>query len=150
MTNATGRYSFRSLIPGDYQINVTKLPGYFGVENVTIESNKTKLVNVSIDYIPVNVSGQTIDQEDMIPIYNVSIAFAPDRSIANNTARFSSARSDETGYYSVLLRPGTYNVSVSQPVNVSGQIVTYTYSGHLIVNVGEGVKTFDILLAREE
>jgi len=150
VTNATGRYSFRSLTPGDYQINVTKLPGYFGVENVTIESNKTKLVNVSIDYIPVNVSGQTIDQEDMIPIYNVSIAFAPDRSIANNTARFSSARSDETGYYSVLLRPGTYNVSVSQPVNVSGQIVTYTYSGHLIVNVGEGVKTFDILLAREE
>lgn len=149
VTNATGRYSFTSLIPGDYQINAT-LPGYVGVENITIEANKTKLVNVSIDYLPVNVTGATIDQQMMDNIGNISIAFVPDRSIENNTARFSSARSNETGYYSVLLRPGTYNVSVKQPVNVSGQLVTYIYSGHLVVNIGEGMKTFDILLAREE
>ena len=150
VTNDTGRYLFTSLLPGDYKINATKLPGYAGIENVTIEENKTKMVNVSIGYIPVTVSGMTIDQQTMNNIGNISIVFTPDESTTNNTARYSSTRSNETGYYSISLIPGVYNVSINQQVNVSGIMITYRYSGHLVLNIGEKSRTYDILLAREE
>ena len=67
----------------------------------------------------------------------------------NNTAQSATAKSDETGLYSAALMPGSYNVTVNQVVNESGTNVTYTYSSQLEIQIGEGTKTFDILMAKE-
>jgi hypothetical protein len=45
--------------------------------------------------------------------------------------------------------PGSYNVTVNQVVNESGTNVTYVYSGQLEIPIGEGTKTFDLLMAKE-
>ncbi|HDM67064.1 MAG TPA: hypothetical protein ENG62_01595, partial [Thermoplasmatales archaeon] len=150
VTDESGRYAFYSVVPGDYKVEAIKEPEYEGSEEVTLEEKESKKVNVTVDYIPVTVEGATVDQETMMNIGNISIAFIPDNSVENNTARFLSVRSNETGYYTAELRPGVYNVSVTQQVNISGVPVTYKYSGHLTAGIGEGRKTFNILLVREQ
>ena len=44
--------------------------------------------------------------------------------------------------------PGSYNVTVNQVVNENGTNVTYVYSVQLEIQIGEGTKTFDIMMAK--
>lgn len=150
VTDETGTYSFTSLLPGNYRINVTKLPDYKSAQDIVITENETKIINISIEYATITVSGVVKDNQTLDAVGNISLAFVPDASVENNTAQSGSATSDENGQYTIHLLPGTYNVTVNQKVNVSGEEISYVYTGKLYLQVGEGTKTFDILLAREE
>ncbi|MHA1542913.1 MAG: SdrD B-like domain-containing protein, partial [Candidatus Hodarchaeales archaeon] len=148
-TDETGRYSFSSLAPGRYTINATKLPDYEVEIEATIPENDTAVLNVSIGYARVSLSGSTKDKDKGTTVSNISIDFLPEYSVVNNTAQSSTAKSDETGTYSAVLMPGSYNVTVNQVVNESGTNVTYTYSSQLEVQIGEITKIFDILMTKE-
>lgn len=148
-TDETGRYSFSSLVPGQYTINATKLLDYEVEIEAAIPENETAVLNVSIGYAKVSLSGSTKDKDTGTTVSNISINFLPVYSVVNNTAQSATAKSDETGLYSAALMPGSYNVTVNQVVNESGTNVTYTYSSQLEIQIGEGTKTFDILMAKE-
>ncbi|MCK5259118.1 MAG: hypothetical protein KAJ69_06310, partial [Thermoplasmatales archaeon] len=148
-TDETGSYSFSSLVPGQYTINATKLPDYEVEIEATIPENETAVLNVSIGYAKVSLSGSTKDKDTGTTVSNISINFLPAYSVVNNTAQSATAKSDETGLYSAVLMPGSYNVTINQVVNESGTNVTYTYSSQLEIQIGEGTKTFDILMAKE-
>ena len=149
VTSSDGSYSFNSLIPGQYAISATKGNDYETEETISLEENKTTTLNVSIGYTSVTVSGVTKSQTANIE--NVTIVFEVDGSVADNTAVESYAMSDATGAYSVDLIPGSYNVTAqSETINESGINVIYTYSGTSEVKKGEVLKTFDILMTREE
>jgi len=148
-TDETGRYSFSSLVPGEYIINATRLPDYEVEIEATIPENDTSVLNVSIGYAKVSLSGSTKDKDTGTAVSNISISFLPEYSVVNNTAQSATAKSDETGSYSAALMPGSYNVTANQVVNESGTNVTYLYSGQLEIQIGEGTKTFDLLMAKE-
>jgi len=148
-TDETGRYSFSSLVPGQYTINATKLPDYEVEIEATVPENETAVLNVSIAYAKVSLSGVTKDKNTGATVSNISIEFLPEYSVLNNTAQSITAKSDENGVYSVDVMPGSYNVTVNQVVNESGTNVTYLYSGQLEIQIGEETKTFDILMAKE-
>ncbi|MGF3585020.1 MAG: STT3 domain-containing protein [Thermoplasmatota archaeon] len=143
-TDSNGRYKFTQLVYGQYIINVTKQPDYIGSEKVTLEENKTTMLNISIGLKPVKVSGHT--KYGTTNIDEVSIDFLPDESVQNNTAEKKSVKSDENGSYTVELSPGSYNVSVSKK---QGQTLLYSFAGNLTLRIGEGTRNFDISLKKE-
>ena len=146
-TDEAGYYMFTSA-PGDYLLNATKLPEYQTTVETVIEEGETTETNISLTYAKVDVSGRTRLQGSLDPVANISISFNPDRTYLNNSAVATSAMSNSNADYSVEMMPGHYNVSVDQQVNESGVIVTYTFNGKLHVLVGEGTKTYEILLTR--
>ncbi|MFO7677153.1 MAG: STT3 domain-containing protein [Thermoplasmatota archaeon] len=82
-------------------------------------------------------------------IVNISISFLPDDEVPNNTARFATTQSDQTGNFKVELVPGTYVVAINQEVKENGVDVIYTFSGSLIVKDSDVSISYDIALARE-
>lgn len=151
ITGSSGAYSFSTLIPGEYTINVTKANAttgdldYLTEQTVTLTANKTTWVNISLVYAPVVISGVTMyDNEE---IGNIPITFIPDKSLQNNTAtKQSTATSNAQGLYSVKLTPGAYNVTVKK---TEGVTTVYTFTGKLSISVGEGTASYDIILIKE-
>ena len=159
ITNSTGYYRFNNLVPGDYRINATILNttngrvAYEASEDVTLKANETLTKNIFLSLTPIPVSGYTKKQENGAPLWNVTIEFSP-AVVKNNTAEFATATSNEsTGYYTVDLKPGVYNVSASVMVtNIETNKTTkYEYKGTLSLSIGQDpVKNFNILLTKEE
>ena len=147
-TDETGRYSFSSLPPGEYVLNPAKFnttthyPDYIAEETVTLREDETKIFNISITYAPIFVSGYTRYGDEAIG--DIYMTFLADGSVANNTAQQASATSDEDGQYEAQLAPGYYNVSV----DVSGDQGTYTFEGHLYIQIGEWEKYYNISLIK--
>jgi asparagine N-glycosylation enzyme membrane subunit Stt3 len=146
ITDATGAYSFSSLIPGVYTINATKLNmttkhlDYLTTQTVTLTANKTSWVNISLTYAPVITSGYTTYNGANIGA--IPITFAPDKSVKNNTATTQiSATSDAQGLYVAKLIPGTYNVTVQKTDAVT---IVYNYTGKLIISIGKGFASYNI------
>ncbi len=148
-TDQTGEYSFSSLIPGDYILNLTKTnttTGYFDYaleEPITLEENKTTYENLSIEYAPIKISGLTLYENEAIS--NLSISFQEDESIEDNTASFVTLDSDENGLFEGELTPGYYNVSVDDSTDQGA----FTFEGKLHLKMGEGIKTYNILLDKQ-
>ena len=149
-TDANGNYETSSFLPGNYELNVTKLPDYETVTTASIEENKTTTKNISIQYAKISVTGDTIREDTNQLVSNINITFAADTTVENNTANNSDTISNSNGAYSLDLMPGSYIVTVDEEVNESGTIVTYTYSGTLTVAVGQDPITYDISMAREQ
>ena len=149
-TDVNGNYETSSFLPGAYELNVTKLPDYETVTSVTIEEDKTVTKNISIQYAKIEVTGETIREDTSQTVSNINITFAVDTAVENNTANESETVSDADGAYSVELMPGTYTVDVAERVNESGTMVQYTFSGTLMISVGQDPISYDIALAREE
>ncbi|HEC81861.1 MAG TPA: hypothetical protein ENI42_05515, partial [Thermoplasmatales archaeon] len=157
--NSTGFYKFTNLIPGDYKLNVTVLNAtngrvaYEASVDVTLEANETTINNISLSLKPIPVSGYTRKQENGAPLRNVTIEFSP-AVVRNNTAEFAVATSNETsGYYTVELKPGVYNVSATVMVTNVGtnETIKYEYEGTLSLSIGQDpVEDFDIMLTKEE
>ncbi len=149
-TGTAGTYSFPSLIPGEYTLNATKRntsTGYLVFlteQTVTLTANKTSWVNISLNYAPVLVSGYTAN--NTIKIATIPVTFGPDKSVQNNTAVQITATSDAQGAYTVKLVPGVYNVTVQK--TETGTTV-YTFSGKLIIPLGEGTATYNIEITKE-
>ncbi|MFO8078581.1 MAG: carboxypeptidase regulatory-like domain-containing protein, partial [Thermoplasmatota archaeon] len=149
VTDETGSYLFTNLVPGGYQLNTSKLPNYETTVNVTINEDQTNMTNVSMQYAKVTVTGTTKNQNTMNTVANMTLSFAPDTTVVNNTAMQGSVKSDSNGDYTIELMPGSYTVTVGETVNESGINATYSYTGPLTLSIGQGSKTYDVLLARE-
>jgi protocatechuate 3,4-dioxygenase beta subunit len=150
-TDETGIYSFSSLDPGRYIINATKRnteTGYLDYsteETVTLMENETTTFNVSITYATIVLSGHTKHGTENIG--DTTIDFSPDESIENNTAERARVTSEEDGSYEAKLKPGHYNISID---DTSGEHnAAYSYSGQITLAMGEGVKSFNILMTKE-
>ncbi len=149
-TGASGAYAFPSLVPGEYALNATKIntsSGYLDFlteQAVTLTANRTSWVNISLTYAPVAVSGYTL--YETTPVSGIPITFAPDKSVANNTAtKQSTATSNAQGVYTVALIPGTYNVTVKK---TEGATTVYTFTGKLLLHIGEGTASNNISLTK--
>ena len=148
-TDVTGEYSFSSLIPGDYVLNLTKMNKTTGFldfasnEQITIEENTTSFENISIDLAKITVSGST--KYKNASISNISISFGVDRSVQNNTAKLVSLSSDKNGTYSGDVTPGSYNVTVDETTDQG----VFSFEGKFTIGRGIGKKSYDISLIKE-
>lgn len=151
-SDASGLYVVK-LLPGTYNISVTKANGatvlytFEGKLSITL-GQRTTSYNIALTKNSITVSGTT--KYNGVNKANMTITFTKDYSIENNTAVDTSTKSSTTGSYTIELNPGSYNISVEELVNESGQNVTYTFSGQLTVTAGEAPQTFDIILTREQ
>ncbi|MCK5458620.1 MAG: hypothetical protein KAI20_01910, partial [Thermoplasmatales archaeon] len=150
-TDASGSFSFTSLNPGPYIINASKQNSVTGhldyaiEEEVALTENETTQVNISIDYATIALSGYT--KHDAENIGDIRIDFSPDNSEENNTAEQASDTTGEDGSYEVKLKPGDYNITIE---DTSGEYeATYSYFGQIHIEMGEGIKTLNILLTKE-
>jgi hypothetical protein len=150
ITDATGAYSFSSLIPGVYTVNATKLNmtteflDYLTTQTVTLTANKTSWVNVSLTYAPVITSGYTTNNSANIG--GIPITFAPDKTVKNNTATTQiSATSDAQGLYVAKLTPGTYNVTVKKTETAT---LVYNFTGKLFISIGKGTASYNIAVTK--
>ena len=149
ITNSSGNYSFKDLFPGNingkdlnvYVLRAEKLPDYESESAVYPVENQTIIEDISIGLIPVSVSGFT--RHEGKAISDITINFEPDESIDENTAETNSTTSITDGSYSLELSPGYYNVSVDK---LEGSTVVYSFSGNLVLSIGQGSASYDISL----
>ena len=149
LTNNGGRYSFPSLIPGSYIISAIKDLDYATETTITINENETLIQNISMNYAAISISGNTIDAENDI-ISNITINFNPDLNVENNTAQSNIIQSDDKGFYSVNIQPGSYDLVVNQTIDENNVTYRYIYQEKLEIYIGEGLKTLDILVTKIE
>lgn len=148
-TEADGHYSFDNIIPGGYRLDLSKLPEYESSTTLEITQNQTLTNNnVSIQFAPVTVSGETKDISTATAVSNITVTFTPDASFEGNTAIRGQVKSDETGTYSVELIPGNYNVSITSEPTADN--VTYTHTSKLALTPGMGSATKEILMTRTQ
>ncbi|UCF12328.1 MAG: glycosyltransferase family 39 protein [Thermoplasmatales archaeon] len=143
-----GQY-IAELMPGYYNVSVdvSAEQGTFSFEDqlhLKLGEGK-KSYDISLTKHSFTTTGSTT--YDGTKIGNITIRFSTDTAVENNTAVFAQTTSDENGSYIVELLPGSYNVTVDELVNESGQDVTYTFTGPLEI---QAATLFDIALAREE
>jgi dolichyl-diphosphooligosaccharide--protein glycosyltransferase len=149
VTNNTGKYSFPSLVPGQYTISAKKDLDYAIESSITINENETLTQNISIDYATISLSGNTYDEfNDILP--NVTINFNRDLNIENNTAESNIIQSDGQGFYSLDIKPGYYDISINQTIEENNVTYRYIYDDELTIKIGEGIKTFDIIITKIE
>jgi hypothetical protein len=119
---------------------------------VAVQPDETTTKNLSLVPTQVTVSGHTWldvnengirDANESVP--NVPVDFtvldAPDQNAKNATKR-----SNETGYYTKDLSPGTYRVSV----NITANETRYVYTRTITIEIGDAPMTMDIKIARVE
>jgi dolichyl-diphosphooligosaccharide--protein glycosyltransferase len=154
VTNATGKYMFTEIIPGKYVLEAYRINATTGIkeyekrEEITLDANETREHNISLDLAKVEVKGYTKYNE--VALGNISIDFMA-ADIENNTAEFGSTiTNNETAYYEIKLRPGTYDVSAYTTRVENEKNVTYSYDGTLVVNIAEKPKWYNISLQRIE
>jgi hypothetical protein len=80
----------------------------------------------------------------------MTIFFAKDLNIQNNTAITTSVKTKANGLYTIELTPGSYNMTVEERINESGQNVTYLSTGRIAVTNGDAPRVFNIILTREQ
>jgi len=142
------------LKPGYYNISVDDVSGEYGATysysgQLTIAMGEgVKTLNLLMTKETVTVSGSTTYSGANID--NIPITFSAGSEVENNTAKYASATSDKNGDYIVELVPGSYDVTVDEQVNESGQYVTYTFTGSLEVKDTDVSIVFNIAMTREE
>jgi len=156
VTSANNGSYMIDLTPGSYNVTVAKK---VGVGQVLVYSFNGKLV-VSIGegettkLISLTKNSTTVSGFTSYAGTNVanitSIIFDTNEAVANNTAQYSSTSSNETGYYTIELPIGSYNVSVSYKFNQSGQNYTYTFNGNLVISEVPSKITYNIAMTRKE
>lgn len=152
-SNPDGSYT-ANLMPGSYNVTVTE-NGDHGSYSFTGTlflrmGEKTKSFDISLTKLSVTIQGDTTYSGSAVK--NVTIEFSQDFTVPSNTAQDQITRSDTTGFYTVDLMPGAYNVTVVQQVSEAGRNVTYTFFGQLPVTSDEipTGKTYNIALVRQQ
>ena len=161
--NTAQEQKVTSDVKGSYEVDLT--PGSYNVtaeyrdslSKVLIYSFNDKLplvpaegihyYNISLIKNSTTVSGFT--KYAGTNVANVTeITFEPDGNVVNNTAGYGIAASNETGYYTVELAPGSYNISLNYSASEGGQNYTYTFEGKLVVPLIDKMPPYDIAMAR--
>jgi hypothetical protein len=148
-----GTYSI-DLVPGYYNVSVDGR----GNDNAIYSFEGTlfleigqgiKIYNVELTRLSVNISGRTQYNEVNIP--NITIQFRPRIDIVNNTAEYATTQSDETGFYWIQVKPGTYNVTLAEEVvTVDGKNYTYSYADTFVVEEEPLTQSYTLAMTREE
>jgi asparagine N-glycosylation enzyme membrane subunit Stt3 len=151
-SDTNGAYTVK-LTPGSYNVSVSKAQGqtliysFNGKLGVTLGEGNVTYPILLIKH-SVTVSGTTKYGTTAKP--NIKIDFNPDASVQNNTAVKNTIVSNATGLYTVEITPGTYDVTVNQTINETGNNVTYTFHQRIVMAPGQPSMTYDILLTREQ
>jgi hypothetical protein len=151
-SDAQGLYVAK-LKPGTYNVTVKKTEAATTVYTFTDKlivtiGEGTASYNIAVTKVSVTVSGTT--KYNGVGKANMTILFSKDLRIANNTAVTKSVISDRNGNYTTELAPGSYNASVEELVNESGQNITYTGIGQITLTIGDTPRALNILLTREQ
>ncbi len=157
-TDSEGKYRFDSLTSGwsfgetninEYTIQAVKSPDYEFNGKVFAPENDTKSFNISMDLTPVNVTGEALYQSEGIE--GVSIEFTKDESVEDNTAEDKNVTTSSDGTYSVDLRPGSYNITISKTVTQGTEeiLVYHGETDTLELTKGQGTATKDFTLIKE-
>jgi hypothetical protein len=143
-TDENGRYEFIDLVPGEYEMQIQKELIYRQLEEITLSENETLFQNISLEYTPVRVFGNT--RYNGVGIKNIEIIFEPSESIENNTAEERrNITTEEGGVYEIDLVPGTYDVSVE---NKEQQILVYSFEDLLELEIGKGKQSYNLSLTK--
>ncbi len=150
-SNTAGAFT-ASLVPGSYNVTVKKTEGAtivytFTGKLVLYIGQGTASYNISLTKESVTVSGNTT--YNGVAKGNVTVVFTKDLNVLNNTAVTTSVKVKTTGLYTIELTPGSYNVTVEERINESGQNVTYVSTGLLTVSPGQAPRVYNIVLTRE-
>jgi len=155
-TEENGLYQI-DLTPGSYNVSVKErrergtilVYSFDGYLELQVGEGR-HYYNISLIKLSTNLSGYT--KYNGINIPNVTdIRFSPDRSIENNTAIYTvGTDSDETGYYTVELAPGFYNVTVDYEFTENNQNYSYIFSSKLEISDEPLVITSDLNMIRIE
>jgi len=148
----TGFYEVM-LAPGAYNVTASKTEGqttvYSFKDRLVLQKGEvTRLFDIYLTKESITVSGTISDDETNVG--NINVSFTQDESIEENTAKFARTRVNENGVYQLELMPGTYNVSVNETIKINGQNMSYSYTGHLVLEVGQEIETYNIKVAKEE
>jgi hypothetical protein len=151
-SDAQGLY-IAKLTPGTYNVTVKKTEAATTVYTFTDKlivtiGEGTASYNIAITKASVTVSGTT--KYNGVGKANSTILFSKDLRIVNNTAVTKSVKTDRNGNYTTELAPGSYNASVEELVNESGQNVTYIGTGQITLAFGDTPRFLNILLTREQ
>ncbi len=151
-SNAQGVYTV-ALIPGTYNVTVKKTEGATTVYTFTGKlllhiGEGTASNNISLTKVSVTVNGSATYNGSGKA--NMTIFFAKDLNIQNNTAITTSVKTKANGLYTIELTPGSYNMTVEERINESGQNVTYLSTGRIAVTNGDAPRVFNIILTREQ
>jgi len=131
-TDSDGKYSFVDLVPGEYNLTVTKGDSYRSVEQIPLGENQTLSYNVSLELMPVTTTGYT--RYNGQAVGGIPITFSSDGFVENNTAKDETVTSADNGSYTIALTPGAYNVTVEKK---ESSIVVYSFNDKLTVSTGE-------------
>ncbi|MFH1102028.1 MAG: STT3 domain-containing protein [Methanobacteriota archaeon] len=150
-TDTNGSYTV-NLKPGSY--NVTILTSYvtgsysFGGNLALTMGEGIKTYNIPLTKLSATVTGKTT--YNGVPVANLTIDFAIDTTVENNTAQEQFLQADSQGIYTVDLVPGTYNVDIYQIVQENGQNVTYYTTDTLLITSSDIPigRTYNIALTR--
>jgi dolichyl-diphosphooligosaccharide--protein glycosyltransferase len=152
-SDVQGLYTAK-LTPGTYNVTVQKTETgttvYTFADKLIVSIGEgTASYNIALTKVSVTVSGSTT--YNGVGKTNITILFSKDLRITNNTAVSKNVKSDSNGSYTIELTPGSYNVSVAEVVNESGQNITYTgNAGQIILTSGDAPRVLNILLTREQ
>lgn len=151
-SDESGNYE-GGITPGSYNVTVDQFGenGKYTFEGKlsVIKGQGIETHDVILTKHSVSVSGLTT--HNAASVSNITITFEPDMSIDNNTAEAGETKSDIDGEYTIELLPGTYDVTVDEEVNESGQIMQYSYSGSLVVpDDVQATVTYNIALDKQE
>jgi hypothetical protein len=151
-SDTQGLYAAK-LTPGTYNVtvkttDVTTTVYTFTDKLVVSIGEGTASYNIALTKLSVTVSGSA--KYNGVGKANMTISFSKDSRIANNTAVTKSVKTDSNGNYTTELTPGSYNASVEELVNESGQNITYTGTEQITLNIGDTPRTLNILLTREQ
>jgi phage tail sheath gpL-like len=150
-SDAQGLYVAK-LTPGTYNVTVKKTEAattvYTFTDKLVVSIGEgTASYDITVTKVSVTVSGST--KYNGAGKANMTILFSKDLGIAENPAVTKSVKTDRNGNYTTELTQGSYNVTIEELVNESGQNITYTYTGQLILSSGETSRSYNILLDRK-
>jgi dolichyl-diphosphooligosaccharide--protein glycosyltransferase len=144
-----GSYLFTNLTSGEYNEYTlsVKTDEYQADVKATVKSNTTSTQNISLELVPVIVSGGAFYNGEGID--EVDIEFSANGSIDRNTAKDTSTMTDKDGEYNINLQPGSYNISIIK-TDSSGNTIIYILEGEtLVLTKGQKPVTRDFDLERK-
>lgn len=156
-TDSNGDYTVELTTKGDYNISIDKkaedgVTTIYSYTGSLDDVSDGQTLNIALTKESVNVSGNTIDNNNSSNIGGIDISFTKNESISNNTATAidRSTKSNENGHYYIELKPGYYNVSINQ-ISPENATITYLYTGELqVVETTSMTQTENILMTREQ
>ncbi|UCE36207.1 MAG: carboxypeptidase regulatory-like domain-containing protein [Thermoplasmata archaeon] len=142
-TDSNGAYSVNLPTVGNYTFIVKQ----FGFRDFNLTSlNITELEEQKeFKMTPINITLSGYTQYEGSAVDNVSISFV---AVALTGGENTSINSSESGYYSLGLSPGEYNIIVFYNTTENNKTVRYLYEETIDLEIGEGSRDLSLNLTK--